>query len=76
MFAYGFRTFFLAAAASGPLPALLVAAVDLAFLPVLAGWIAPPLIRERNRNTPLLAVLGALWAAAFAVFLVQYGPIL
>ena len=52
-----------ACAANGPLPALLVAAVDLAFLPVLAGWIAPPLIRERNRNTPLLAVLGALWAA-------------
>lgn len=53
----------IACAANGWVPPLLVAAIDLAFLPVLAGWIAPPLIRERNRNTPLLAVLGALWAA-------------
>jgi uncharacterized protein involved in response to NO len=43
-----------------PLP--LVATVDLAFLPVLAVLVALPLLRARNRNTPLLAVLGLLWA--------------
>ncbi|MGO9594185.1 MAG: NnrS family protein [Steroidobacteraceae bacterium] len=42
-------------------PPLLTAAVDLAFLPTLAILIAPPLLRERNRNTPLLIVLGLLW---------------
>jgi uncharacterized protein involved in response to NO len=43
-----------------PLPA--VAALDLAFLPALAALVLPPLVRARNRNTPLLAVLAALWA--------------
>jgi uncharacterized protein involved in response to NO len=52
-----------AAAASGHLHPAVVAAADLAFLPVLAAWLGPPLVRERNRNTPLLAVLGVLWAA-------------
>jgi uncharacterized protein involved in response to NO len=42
-----------------PLP--LVAAVDLAFLPALAALVAQPLVRAKNRNTPLLAVLGLLW---------------
>jgi len=42
-------------------PPLLTAAVDLAFLPALAVLIALPLLRERNRNTPLLIVLGLLW---------------
>jgi uncharacterized protein involved in response to NO len=42
-------------------PAWLVAAVDLAFLPVLAVLVGRPLLRERNRNTPLLLVLLALW---------------
>ena len=44
-----------------PLPA--VAALDLAFLPALAALVMPPLVRARNRNTPLLAVLAALWAS-------------
>ena len=44
-----------------PLP--LVATIDLAFLPALAGLVAWPLLRSRNRNTPLLAVLGLLWLA-------------
>jgi uncharacterized protein involved in response to NO len=39
----------------------LVAAADLAFLPVLAAFLAWPLIREHNRNTPLLLVLLVLW---------------
>ncbi|MGA8709379.1 MAG: NnrS family protein [Steroidobacteraceae bacterium] len=42
-------------------PALLVSAIDLAFLPVLALFIAWPLLRENNRNTPLLGILGVLW---------------
>lgn len=50
------------AAAAGHLPTILVAVADLAFLPALVAWLAPPLVRERNRNTPLLVVLGALWA--------------
>lgn len=49
-----------------PLPA--VAALDLAFLPALAILVAPPLLRARNRNTPLLAVLAALWATDAAFF--------
>lgn len=42
-------------------PALAGAVVDLVFLPVLIALIAPPLIRENNRNTPLLAVVLFLW---------------
>ncbi|MDE2304829.1 MAG: NnrS family protein [Gammaproteobacteria bacterium] len=41
-------------------PHLLVAAVDVAFLPMLALLIAPPLLRSGNRNTPLLTVFGLL----------------
>ena len=68
----------LAAAAGGYLHPAVVAAADLAFLPVLVGWIAPPLVRERNRNTPLLGVLGALWAgnALFHVALWRGDPTL
>jgi uncharacterized protein involved in response to NO len=49
-----------------PLP--LVATVDLAFLPALAVLVAQPLLRARNRNTPLLAVLGLLWASNAAFY--------
>lgn len=42
-------------------PPMLVAALDLAFLPALMGFVLPPLLRARNRNTPLLAVLAAFW---------------
>lgn len=52
----------IAVAANAHLPSWLVAAADLAFLLLLAAVLAPPLVRERNRNTPLLAVLTALWA--------------
>jgi uncharacterized protein involved in response to NO len=45
-----------------------LAAVELVFLPSLIALIAPPIIRERNRNIAMLAVLTALWIAD-AVFL-------
>lgn len=44
-------------------PPLLPSIVDLAFLPMLALMVMVPLIRSRSRNTPLLAVLAALWFA-------------
>jgi uncharacterized protein involved in response to NO len=52
----------LAILASGQLPSWLPSAIDLAFLPTLAGMIAGSLLRARNRNWPLLGVLGLLWA--------------
>ncbi|HLZ98487.1 MAG TPA: NnrS family protein [Steroidobacteraceae bacterium] len=42
-------------------PPLLPAIVDLAFLPLLGVLVMIPLVRSRNRNTPLLAVLAAFW---------------
>ena len=48
-------------------PAGVVAALDLAFFPMLASMIAPSLLRAGNRNWPLLLVLGAL-TACDAVF--------
>ena len=47
-------------------PPLVTAAADLAFLPLLAALVAVPLARQRNRNTPLLLVLGLLWLANLA----------
>jgi uncharacterized protein involved in response to NO len=40
-----------------------IAVLELAFLPALVALIAPPIIRERNRNIAMLAVLAALWIA-------------
>lgn len=51
----------LAFAAAAVLPLALVAICELAFIPALAFLLAPPLLRARNRNTPLLFVLGAIW---------------
>lgn len=48
-------------ASSARWPPLLVAAADLAFLPVLAALVAVPLLRSRNRNTPLLFVVLLFW---------------
>ena len=48
-------------ASSSSWPGVFTAAVDLSFFPVLAALVARPLLRARNRNTPLLAVLGLLW---------------
>jgi uncharacterized protein involved in response to NO len=50
------------AARAAAWPAALVAGVDCAFLLTLVALFAPPLLRERNRNTPLLLVLLALAA--------------
>jgi uncharacterized protein involved in response to NO len=41
-------------------PAGVVAAIDLAFFPLLAALLAPPLLKTGNRNWRLLLVLGAL----------------
>ena len=63
-------------ASSGLWPTWLTATVDLAFLPALALLIAPPLLRQRNRNTPLLIVLGLLWLTnvVFHVALLRNDP--
>lgn len=53
-------------AASAVLPLTVVAVCDLAFFPVLAGFLAQPLIRARNRNTPLLLVLAGIWLTDIA----------
>jgi uncharacterized protein involved in response to NO len=50
-------------AMAGIVPANVLAAVELAFLPCLAALIAWPLLRTRNRNTALLIVLTLLWLA-------------
>lgn len=47
-------------------PPAVVAALDLSFMPMLAGFVLPPLLRGGNRNTPLLGVLMALWIADVA----------
>jgi uncharacterized protein involved in response to NO len=49
-----------------------LAVLELAFLPLLIALIAPPIIRERNRNIAMLAVLAALWIAD-AAFLFAHG---
>jgi uncharacterized protein involved in response to NO len=47
---------------------------DLAFLPLLAVLVMIPLLRSKNRNTPLLIVLGALWLTnlVFHVALIRH----
>jgi uncharacterized protein involved in response to NO len=58
----------LAFAGSAALPFPLVVVCELAFFPALIVLLAPPLLRARNRNTPLLLVLAAIWIGD-AVFL-------
>ena len=53
----------LAFAFANSLPFWALAAAELAFLPGIALLLAPPLVRSRNRNTPLLLVLALLWIA-------------
>jgi len=55
-------------ASSGYLPAPLVVTLELIYIPGLVALLAPALLRARNRNTPLLGVLGSLWACD-AVFM-------
>jgi uncharacterized protein involved in response to NO len=47
-------------------PRVLTAAVDLSFFPALAVLVGLPLLRSRNRNTPLLLVLSLLWLTNLA----------
>lgn len=63
-------------ASSGLWPPLLVAGVDLAFLPALGMLVCRPLLRSRNRNTPLLAVLTLFWFtdAVFQIGLLGKNP--
>jgi uncharacterized protein involved in response to NO len=42
-------------------PFWVVALLELAFLPLLAAVLAPPLFRSENGNRPMLVVLGVLW---------------
>lgn len=51
----------LAFAAAAVLPLPLVAVCELAFIPALGALLAPPLLRARNRNSPLLLVLASIW---------------
>ena len=51
----------LAFAAASVLPLGLVALCDLAFMPTLGGILVTPLLRARNRNSPLLLVLAGIW---------------
>ena len=52
----------------GTVPPTLAAVADLAFLPLLASLIAPPLLKGGiGRNTVLLVVLAVLWLADLAM---------
>jgi uncharacterized protein involved in response to NO len=61
----------LAFALATDLPVTAVAAIELLFLPCLAAFIAPPLLRSLNRNTFVLGVLAMLWFAD-AVYLCAF----
>jgi uncharacterized protein involved in response to NO len=43
------------------MPSWLAAALELSLLPALLVLIAPPIVRARNRNLPILAVVTLLW---------------
>ena len=58
----------LAVATSALWPLPWVAGIDLLFLPGLAVFVLPPLVRSSNRNTPLLLVLLTLWATNAAFY--------
>jgi len=55
-------------ASSAAWPLYLIAVADLAFLPALGFLIAPPLLRERNRNAPLLLILTLIWCSDLAFY--------
>lgn len=58
----------LAILSSARWPFWVTSTLDLAFLPILAAFVAGPLLRARNRNMPLLGVLLALWACDAAFY--------
>lgn len=45
----------------GSVPFWLTAVAELALLPMLLVLLAPPILRARNRNLPILAVVTVLW---------------
>ncbi|HEY0942078.1 MAG TPA: NnrS family protein [Steroidobacter sp.] len=66
-----------AMATAAILPLWFTAVLELAFLPAVCALLAPPLLRSRNRNTPLLAVIVVLWLADVAfVMAVRSGDVL
>lgn len=68
----------IAFALANVVPLWALAAAELAFLPGVAALLVPPLVRSRNRNTPLLLVLTALWItdAVFLAGLARQDPLL
>lgn len=58
----------LAFAFASSLPFWILGVAELSFLPGVAALLAPPLLRSRNRNTPLLMMIALLWLTD-AVFL-------
>lgn len=68
----------IAFASSAWLPWPVLAACELAYLPVLAFLIGRTLVRARNRNFPMLVIIAALWAidAWFLVALRRGDPAL
>lgn len=65
-------------AAGDALPIWAIAIIELSFLPSLAALLAPPLLRARNRNTRMLAVIGVLWLidATFIAAMSRQDPLL
>ena len=61
-----------AVALTGYLPMWLVGMIELSFLPVLAVLLAPSLLRVRNRNTAMLAVIAVLWLIDAAFIAAMY----
>lgn len=62
------------AAVSALLPAWLVAAVDLSFLPLLAALVVIPHLNARpRRNLPLLALIVVLWLGDWAMHAEAFG---
>jgi len=59
-----------------PLPLTVLA--ELAYIPILIALIAPPILRERNRNMAMIGVLTLLWLtdAAFMFALYRGDPLL
>jgi uncharacterized protein involved in response to NO len=56
----------------------MLAVAELVFLPALASLLAFPLVRARNRNTPMLAVITLLWLcdAMFLFAWAHHDPLL
>jgi uncharacterized protein involved in response to NO len=63
---------------AGAVPIWLLAASELALIPCLLFLLAPPILRTRNRNLPVLGVLVVLWVidAAFVVSVVRGDTVL